>query len=82
VPCSVLSCAFTDDPLDYYCVGTAYMKPDEVEPNQGRILVFAVEDHKLMLVAEKETKGKETIDGTGKFPGRAPNVPQTVPECP
>jgi len=57
VPCSVLSCAFTDDPLDYYCVGTAYMKPDEVEPNQGRILVFAVEDQKLMLVAEKETKG-------------------------
>eukprot|EP00240_Pyramimonas_obovata_P000173 CAMPEP_0118957844 /NCGR_PEP_ID=MMETSP1169-20130426/62317_1 /TAXON_ID=36882 /ORGANISM="Pyramimonas obovata, Strain CCMP722" /LENGTH=1091 /DNA_ID=CAMNT_0006905945 /DNA_START=129 /DNA_END=3404 /DNA_ORIENTATION=- len=57
VPCSVLSCTFADDPVEYYVVGTAFMKPDEVEPNQGRIMVFSVEDQKVVLVAEKETKG-------------------------
>ncbi|GMN54597.1 hypothetical protein TIFTF001_023722 [Ficus carica] len=45
--CSILSCSFSDDSSVYYCVGTAY----------GRILVFMVEDGKLQLVAEKETKG-------------------------
>ncbi|EXC25620.1 DNA damage-binding protein 1a [Morus notabilis] len=45
--CSILSCSFSDDSSVYYCVGTAY----------GRILVFMVEDGKLQLIAEKETKG-------------------------
>ena len=31
--------------------------PEENEPTKGRILVFMVEDRKLQLVAEKETKG-------------------------
>ncbi|CAA6668092.1 unnamed protein product [Spirodela intermedia] len=55
--CSILSCSFADDTNTYYCVGTAYVLPEENEPNKGRILVFMVEDGKLQLIAEKETKG-------------------------
>ncbi|KAL0407520.1 UNVERIFIED_CONTAM: DNA damage-binding protein 1 [Sesamum latifolium] len=55
--CSILSCSFSDDSNVYYCVGTAYVMPEENEPTKGRILVFAVEDGKLQLIAEKETKG-------------------------
>ncbi|KAJ7544909.1 hypothetical protein O6H91_09G098400 [Diphasiastrum complanatum] len=55
--CSIITCSFTDDSNIYYCVGTAYALPEENEPSKGRILVFAVEDGKLQLVAEKETKG-------------------------
>ncbi|KAJ0844874.1 putative transcription factor WD40-like family [Helianthus annuus] len=55
--CSILSCSFSDDNNAYYCVGTAYVMPEENEPSKGRILVFLVEDGKLQLVAEKETKG-------------------------
>ncbi|XP_076949712.1 DNA damage-binding protein 1-like [Bidens hawaiensis] len=55
--CSILSCSFSDDNNAYYCVGTAYVMPEENEPTKGRILVFIVEDGKLQLVAEKETKG-------------------------
>lgn len=55
--CSILNCSFSDDNNAYYCVGTAYVMPEENEPTKGRILVFMVEDRKLQLVAEKETKG-------------------------
>ncbi|XP_010906318.1 DNA damage-binding protein 1a [Elaeis guineensis] len=55
--CSVISCSFSDDDNVYYCVGTAYVLPEENEPTKGRILVFIVEDGKLQLIAEKETKG-------------------------
>ncbi|WOL18645.1 DNA damage-binding protein 1 [Canna indica] len=55
--CSILSCSFSDDNNAYYCVGTAYVLPEENEPSKGRILVFVVEDGKLQLIAEKETKG-------------------------
>ncbi|KAL6546328.1 DNA damage-binding protein 1a [Orobanche minor] len=55
--CSILSCSFSDDNNVYYCIGTAYVMPEENEPTKGRILVFAVEDGKLQLIAEKETKG-------------------------
>ncbi|KAJ0018028.1 hypothetical protein Pint_11070 [Pistacia integerrima] len=55
--CSILSCSFSDDSNVYYCVGTAYVLPEENEPTKGRILVFIVEDGKLQLIAEKETKG-------------------------
>ncbi|KAA8519402.1 hypothetical protein F0562_013658 [Nyssa sinensis] len=55
--CSILSCSFSDDTNVYYCVGTAYVMPEENEPTKGRILVFIVEDGKLQLIAEKETKG-------------------------
>ncbi|KAI7751098.1 LOW QUALITY PROTEIN: hypothetical protein M8C21_020503 [Ambrosia artemisiifolia] len=52
-----LAIAKEDDNNAYYCVGTAYVMPEENEPTKGRILVFMVEDGKLQLVAEKETKG-------------------------
>ncbi|KAF9666475.1 hypothetical protein SADUNF_Sadunf16G0233100 [Salix dunnii] len=55
--CSILSCSFSDDSNVHYCVGTAYVLPEENEPTKGRILVFIVEDGKLQLIAEKETKG-------------------------
>ncbi|KAJ1703919.1 hypothetical protein LUZ63_003698 [Rhynchospora breviuscula] len=55
--CCVLSCSFAEDSNAYYCVGTAYVLPEENEPSKGRILIFAVEDGKLQLLAEKETKG-------------------------
>lgn len=55
--CSILSCSFSDDSNVYYCIGTAYVMPEENEPTKGRILVFIVEDGKLQLIAEKETKG-------------------------
>ncbi|THU68691.1 hypothetical protein C4D60_Mb08t06530 [Musa balbisiana] len=55
--CSIISCSYSDDNNAYYCVGTAYVLPEENEPSKGRILVFVVEDGKLQLIAEKETKG-------------------------
>ncbi|KAG2617083.1 hypothetical protein PVAP13_3NG178222 [Panicum virgatum] len=55
--CSIISCSFADDNSVYYCVGTAYVIPEESEPTKGRILVFAVEDGRLQLIVEKETKG-------------------------
>uniref|UniRef100_A0A2P2KL79 Uncharacterized protein MANES_06G061000 n=3 Tax=Rhizophora mucronata TaxID=61149 RepID=A0A2P2KL79_RHIMU len=55
--CSILSCSFSEDGNVYYCVGTAYVLPEENEPSKGRVLVFIVEDGKLQLIAEKETKG-------------------------
>ncbi|KAL9676917.1 hypothetical protein QQ045_005139 [Rhodiola kirilowii] len=54
---SILSCSFADDNNAYYCVGTAYVLPEENEPTKGRILVFIVEDGKLQLISEIETKG-------------------------
>ncbi|KMZ57778.1 DNA damage-binding protein 1 [Zostera marina] len=55
--CSILSCSFADDNNVYYCIGTAYVLPEESEPTKGRILIFIVEDRKLQLISEKETKG-------------------------
>ncbi|KAM0860241.1 hypothetical protein ACQ4PT_046665 [Festuca glaucescens] len=55
--CSMISCSFSDDNKFYYCVGTSYVLPEEQEPTKGRILVFAVEDGRLQLIVEKETKG-------------------------
>ncbi|KAK2994115.1 hypothetical protein RJ640_003638 [Escallonia rubra] len=55
--CSILSCSFSDDSNIYYCVGTAYVMPEEIEPTKGRILVFMVEVGKLQLIAEKVTEG-------------------------
>ncbi|KAJ0009731.1 hypothetical protein Pint_33943 [Pistacia integerrima] len=54
--CSILSCSFSDDSNVYYYVGTSYVLSEENEPTKGRILVFIVEDGKLQLIAEKETK--------------------------
>ena len=41
----------------YYVVGTAFTVPEEVEPSRGRLLVFQVANHKLVLVSEKAVKG-------------------------
>ncbi|KAH8956048.1 hypothetical protein BDL97_07G017700 [Sphagnum fallax] len=61
---SIITCSFTDDSNSYYCVGTVYERPEDIEEEddvyhalKGRILVFIVEDGKLQLVTEKETKG-------------------------
>lgn len=32
--CSILSCSFSDDTNVYYCVGTAYVMPEENEPTK------------------------------------------------
>ncbi|OIW17906.1 hypothetical protein TanjilG_19875 [Lupinus angustifolius] len=55
--CYIISCCFAEDNNVYYCVGTAYVLPEENEPTKGRTLVFSVEDGKLQLIAEKETEG-------------------------
>ena len=34
--CSILSCSFSDDSNVYYCVGTAYVLPEENEPTKVR----------------------------------------------
>ena len=36
--CSILSCSFSDDNNVYYCVGTAYVMPEENEPSKVNIL--------------------------------------------
>ncbi|XP_020628267.1 DNA damage-binding protein 1-like [Orbicella faveolata] len=41
----------------YYCVGTAYVFPEEAEPKTGRLVLFQLLDGKLVQVAEKEVKG-------------------------
>uniref|UniRef100_A0ACD5TYR9 Uncharacterized protein n=1 Tax=Avena sativa TaxID=4498 RepID=A0ACD5TYR9_AVESA len=38
--CSMVSCSFSDDSDFYYCVGTAYVLPEENEPTKGRILIY------------------------------------------
>ncbi|MED6122642.1 DNA damage-binding protein 1a [Stylosanthes scabra] len=48
--CFIISCSFSDDSNIYYCVGTAYVLPEENELSKGRILAFAVEDGKLQLI--------------------------------
>jgi len=37
--CSILSCSFTEDKNVYYCVGTAYVLPEENEPT--KVSVFS-----------------------------------------
>ncbi|KXJ10807.1 DNA damage-binding protein 1a [Exaiptasia diaphana] len=54
---SLMSCTLSDDPNTYYCVGTAYVFPEENEPKLGRLLLFQINDGKLIQIAEKEVKG-------------------------
>ena len=54
---SVVTCTFEGDATEYFCVGTAFCLPTEMEPTSGRILVFAVRDRALVLAAEREVKG-------------------------
>ncbi|XP_031549547.1 DNA damage-binding protein 1-like [Actinia tenebrosa] len=54
---SLMSCTLSDDPNTYYCVGTAFVFPEEAEPKSGRLLLFQLTEGKLVQVAEKEVKG-------------------------
>lgn len=67
-PCSIRSLQMGEDPRHYYALGTAFHIPDEQEPTRGRILVFHVEDQKLVLVSEKEAKG--AVYNINAFNGR------------
>ena len=41
--CSLLSCSFSDDSNVYYCVGTAYVLPEENEPTKvGWQIIFSL----------------------------------------
>lgn len=64
--CSCTSITLADDPNPYYVVGTAYAIPEEQEPTKGRILVLEtkIQQQKLHIVCEKETRGAVyTISG-------------------
>ncbi|KAL3498131.1 hypothetical protein ACH5RR_040863 [Cinchona calisaya] len=54
---SIVSCSFSGDTRVCYCVGTAYVRPDEEFPTEGQILVFTVVDIQLALLAVERTKG-------------------------
>uniref|UniRef100_T1HGH0 CPSF_A domain-containing protein n=1 Tax=Rhodnius prolixus TaxID=13249 RepID=T1HGH0_RHOPR len=54
---SLVSCKLGDDPNAYYVVGTGIVNPEENEPKQGRIIMFQVDDGRLIMVCEKEVKG-------------------------
>lgn len=64
---SLISCTLSGDPNSsfssngssntFYCVGTAYVFPEEPEPKTGRLILFQLLEGKLVQVAEKEVKG-------------------------
>jgi len=54
---SLMTCTFEGIPGEFFVVGTAYVKPEEIEPSKGRLLVFKIENRTVTLVAEKEVKG-------------------------
>ncbi|CAH3106628.1 unnamed protein product [Pocillopora meandrina] len=63
---SLISCTLSGDPNSsyssgtsntYYCVGTAYVFPEEAEPKTGRLILFQLLEGKLVQVADKEVKG-------------------------
>lgn len=56
-PVSLISCKLTNDSHDYYCVGTAFVYPEETEPKSGRLILFHLAEGKLTQIAEKEVKG-------------------------
>lgn len=41
--CSIISCSFSDDNNVYYCVGTAYVLPEENEPTKVNLSLFVLE---------------------------------------
>ncbi len=57
--CSVAK--FAGDPREHLVVGTAYCKPEEAEPGNGRILVFnvveAMGSRQLRLISQEATSG-------------------------
>ena len=47
--CSIAYLNFTGDPNPHLVVGTTYYTDKESEPSRGRILVFGVTDHKVLI---------------------------------
>lgn len=45
-PISLISCTLTNDLHQYYCVGTAFVHPEEAEPKSGRLILFLFDDGK------------------------------------
>ena len=43
---SLISCTLSGDPNTYYCVGTAYVFPEEAEPKTGRLILFQLVEGK------------------------------------
>jgi DNA damage-binding protein 1 len=58
--CSLTSAELGDVPgtpcQQFYCVGTAFIVADEMEPSRGRILLFAVDDGKLSLMVRMSVR--------------------------
>ncbi len=53
---SITSMTFENDSVPYYVVGSVQALQEDKEPSGGRIQVFCVEEGRLRLVAEKDTK--------------------------
>ena len=53
--CSILSCSFSDDRNVYYCVGTAYVLPEENEPTKAKVTKIVI----IFFVQKYEVKQKE-----------------------
>jgi len=55
---SILSMSFESDPtVAFYIIGCCFVNDDEPEPKMGRILVFRLNENKLIQICEKEIKG-------------------------
>ncbi len=55
---SILSMSFENDPTTaYYVIGCCFVNDDDPEPKMGRILVFRLNENKLVQICEKEIKG-------------------------
>ena len=48
-PVSLISCTLTNDSHQYYCVGTAFVHPEEAEPKSGRLILFLLDEGILPL---------------------------------
>ncbi|GAB5359336.1 hypothetical protein AAMO2058_000535400 [Amorphochlora amoebiformis] len=59
VAVSCLSMGFKVDPTPYYCVGTAFILPEEDEPTKGRVLIveFNPIQNAARILSEVITKG-------------------------
>lgn len=52
--CSIISCSYSDDNNAYYCVGTAYVLPEENEPSKVSLsymncIISALDIPKLLI---------------------------------
>jgi len=55
--CACASMQFQGDQNTYYVAGTTSIIPEELQPSQGRLLIFEVKNGKLHKVAEHGVKG-------------------------